>query len=106
MSSSFLNDTIEVPEFYKENESEYIDLEVDVSFYLTHNGIEDLNIDSVWNVSSEEPQELNLKDFSKEELNDLNSRVEKELFDKQEDYEHDIYLAQADKAYDDFKSES
>ncbi len=96
-------DMIKITDFDKTGNDYCIDLEVDVSFDLSHNGIENVVIDAIWDVTTDDSKELELKDFSQDEIADLNARLDKEMSDKVLEYEHDIYLSQADKAFDDYK---
>lgn len=97
-------DTIKISDFDKVGHDYCIDLEIDVSFDVSHNGIENIKIDGVWDVTDRSNmKELEVKDFNQEEINDLNVRLEKEMWDKQDEYESDVYLSHADDAYDDYK---
>lgn len=98
-------DTIKVTDFDKEGQEYYLDLEVDVSFDLTHNGVENISIDSIWDITSGDPKEIELKELTSEEVSDLNARIDKEIFEKQTEYEHDHYLSQVDDVYSDYKNE-
>jgi hypothetical protein len=101
-------DTIKISDFDKTGNDYVVDLEVDVSFDLSHNGIENVSIDSIWDVTTDDPKELELKDLTQDEVADLKARLEKEMSEKELEYEHDIYLSQADDtddAYDDFKND-
>lgn len=98
-------DTIKVTDFDKEGQDYYMDLEVDVSFDLTHNGVENVSIQSVWDVTSDDPKEIELKTLTQDEIADLKARIEMEMFEKQTEYEHDHYLSQVDDAYDDYRDD-
>lgn len=99
-------DTIKVSDFDKAGNDYCIDLEVDVSFDFTHDGVEHIQIDYVYDITDKSnPKELDLKSFNEEEISDLNARLEKEMWEKQDEYENDVYLAQADHAYDTWKDE-
>lgn len=104
---SNMYDELIIDDFDMESEDGLcVRLEVQVSFDMHTDGIENIEIDNVWDISDDNVRnhkELSLrKDFTSDELKALKGRVEKQLFDNIDKYENDIYLSMADSSYDDW----
>jgi hypothetical protein len=90
---------ITIKNFNKEDTDGYLmDLEVCIDFDVYEDGVEDLRINSIWNIVSEE--ELNFSDFTLDELEDLEGIILDKIENKFDYYLFEKLEAEADYKYD------